>query len=523
MKKRGLLFFFWIGANVFVIGQVGRVGINTTTPAAILHVKDSSVLFTGLNSLPASPGAPPVSGAGTRMMWYPDKAAFCAGRITNTYWNKDSTGTYSIAMGNNVEAKGTGSLAVGDNCRALGNYSVAIGIQALASGNQSFSLGAGTISSGISSTAMGNFTQATASVATSMGAQTIASEQYSTAMGLFSKATEYASTAMGNNSKASGNSSTAMGNNTIASAPNATSTGLLTQAKGSQSFTMGNSSIANGDDALSIGNVTKAKSFCSLVLGQYNDTTSISSTTWNNVDPVFIIGNGSSNNVRTNAMTVLKNGNVSIGPDVSPVNRLLISNNNSGDGGWLEGIMVESTSANTGEAAVAMKNIAIPAGKQWIVGLNQNPTLAFNYGTNFAGGNNKMSIDTSGNVGIGISAPATDLHIKGAIAVNNYNNPPFTSVSNNDPIIVDDKTYIRVSTGTVVGGQDISLNLSDGIATGQILILQRTEGIASNNLVIYDTESNIDLTGTFVVLNLNDTITFIWDGDEWVELHRSNN
>ena len=31
--------------------QVGKVGINTSTPAAMLHVKDSSVVFTGPSAI----------------------------------------------------------------------------------------------------------------------------------------------------------------------------------------------------------------------------------------------------------------------------------------------------------------------------------------------------------------------------------------------------------------------------------------------------------------------------------------
>lgn len=50
--------------------QTGKVGINTNTPVAMLHVKDSSVVFTGEVNF-STPGNPPVSGGGARMMWYP--------------------------------------------------------------------------------------------------------------------------------------------------------------------------------------------------------------------------------------------------------------------------------------------------------------------------------------------------------------------------------------------------------------------------------------------------------------------
>src|SRR5687767_14451058 len=103
-----------------VYAQTGKVGINTTTPAAMFHVKDSSVLFTGDIALFGTPGAPPVSGSGIRMMWYPAKAAFRAGWVNGAYWNKDSIGDYSMGLGVNTVAKGTISVATGHFSRASG-------------------------------------------------------------------------------------------------------------------------------------------------------------------------------------------------------------------------------------------------------------------------------------------------------------------------------------------------------------------------------------------------------------------
>src|SRR5690242_20471511 len=79
-----------------------NVGIGTTTPVARLHVKDSNVVFTGPVSLPASTNYnPPMQGAGTRMMWYPQKGAFRTGTISGAQWNKDSIGSNSFAAGFN--------------------------------------------------------------------------------------------------------------------------------------------------------------------------------------------------------------------------------------------------------------------------------------------------------------------------------------------------------------------------------------------------------------------------------------
>jgi len=54
-----------------------------------------------------------------------------------------------------------------------------------------------------------------------------------------------------------------------------------------------------------MGAFTKAKSIYSLVIGTYNDST--------NTNRLFEIGNGTSDNFRNNAMTVLTNGNIGIG------------------------------------------------------------------------------------------------------------------------------------------------------------------------------------------------------------------
>ncbi|MBK7040698.1 MAG: hypothetical protein IPH46_09560 [Bacteroidetes bacterium] len=75
------------------ITNTGRGGIGTTNPSARLHVADSSVVFTGPASLPVIPSMPPLSGAGTRMMWYADKAAFRVGSVSGNQWDKDSIGT----------------------------------------------------------------------------------------------------------------------------------------------------------------------------------------------------------------------------------------------------------------------------------------------------------------------------------------------------------------------------------------------------------------------------------------------
>ena len=62
-----------------------------------------------------------------------------------------------------------------------------------------------------------------------------------------------------------------------------------------------------------MGYKTTARSYNCFVSGRYNDTlTTSSQTSWQDADPLFIIGNGSNNSNRHNAVTVLKNGNFGI-------------------------------------------------------------------------------------------------------------------------------------------------------------------------------------------------------------------
>lgn len=159
------LLFIFLSQTIFS----QNVGINTTTPLAMLHVKDSSVLFSGAANLPGTPGNPPDSGAGIRMMWYPDKAAFRAGNVSSTQWNKGNIGNYSFACGRNNTAAGTYSTATGFN----------------------------TVASGIYSTATGATTEATGSASTAMGNQTNATGSYSTSMGFLTNARPYASLVIG--------------------------------------------------------------------------------------------------------------------------------------------------------------------------------------------------------------------------------------------------------------------------------------------------------------------------------------
>ena len=161
-----------------------NVGIGTVTPVARLHVLDSSVLFSGVGlvSLPAN--NPPISGAGRRMMWYANKAAFRAGYVTSTNWDNNAVGPYSFGAGFDTRATGSTSVALGNTTTASANYSTAMGVNTVASGEYSTAMGYYSIASGGYSTALG-FSNAKGLVSTSMGEGSVAKGYASTVIGLY--------------------------------------------------------------------------------------------------------------------------------------------------------------------------------------------------------------------------------------------------------------------------------------------------------------------------------------------------
>jgi len=83
----------------------------------------------------------PAEGSGTRMMWYPGKAAFRAGYINGTQWDDANIGNYSVAIGENVRASGDNGVAFGLRSTAAQSSSFAVGEDNTASGAASVAMG----------------------------------------------------------------------------------------------------------------------------------------------------------------------------------------------------------------------------------------------------------------------------------------------------------------------------------------------------------------------------------------------
>jgi hypothetical protein len=194
----------------------------------------------------------PATGAGTRLMWYPAKAAFRVGRVGGRFgksdvWNADSVGIYSVATGLD--------------------------------------------------------TKATDIAATALGRRTTASELHATALGFETTASGNSATAMGDTTTASGFAATAMGRNTTASGSYATATGFATTASGTDATAMGTNTTAATDHSLSTGAFNSANH-------PFSDGT------------LFVVGNGTSDTDRSDALVLDDQGNLTVSGDATAQNHV---------------------------------------------------------------------------------------------------------------------------------------------------------------------------------------------------------
>jgi hypothetical protein len=126
---------------------------------------------------------PVAGGAGVRMMWYPNRAAFRAGGVDSFQWDDPYIGFYSWAGGNNNTANGYASFAFGDSNNASGTGSTAFGVNNVASGTVSFVAGVNARCDGFGCTAMGFNANAGDQGSVALGYRVTATGDYSTALG----------------------------------------------------------------------------------------------------------------------------------------------------------------------------------------------------------------------------------------------------------------------------------------------------------------------------------------------------
>lgn len=404
----------WTISDTNIYRMPGFVGIGVDSPRAQLQLYGNGGILAKGRFIWEPPYFSPLPeyvpevGTGSTFMWSPNLAALRVGYVDSTEWERDSIGWYSIAMGRNVRATGNGAIALGYGTRTDGWYSLATGAYARASGNQSF--------------AAGYYTRALGNYSVAFGQGALASGIGSFAGGFYPETSGNYSFCYGVNSmKVTGGVSFAFGEYSQVHGDHSASFGVYNKTYADNAQTLGIGNKVSGDYATGIGRYLRANSQNTFVIGRFNEILG-DSTAWVSSDPVFEIGIGSHDTARATAMVVLKNGNTGIGI-TAPLFNLQV-----GDGTMAASNASNTrvvVSDNTNDNRAAFLTLAKDASGNKIEGQFESDGHFFDaiiFGSITShpiyvrtGNQNRMYFSTTGEVGIGTTAPSEMLQIAGNV------------------------------------------------------------------------------------------------------------
>jgi len=228
-----------LSSNVALLGSANTFTANQTVNANLIQ-SGSLVQFTSTNGFVAGgtvgSGSIPATGAGARLMWYPNKAALRAGQVSNTnstYWDDADIGIGSAAFGEDNRAGGKNSFAAGLTNTASGENSVALGNGATAGGERSLAFNGTASATG--AIALGSEAQATVDGAVAIGSGSKAKGLISAAIGPCMASGAF-STCIGLRTEATGNFSLILGRDASSSSDstnNTTYSGVIALGDGS--------------------------------------------------------------------------------------------------------------------------------------------------------------------------------------------------------------------------------------------------------------------------------------------------
>ncbi len=238
-----------------------------TTDAQDLVFKRSSVegirLTTGgalWGSGNTGTGVTPTSGAGTRMMWIPAKAAFRAGIVSGTQWDDANVGVNSAVFGQNNTASGTNTFVAGNGNTAAGNYSTVLN-----QFNRTTSAGSYAIAGGYESSVEAMLAYAIGWADTAKGVSAVAIGGWN------NSADAENSFATGYSNTATGNQSAIFGDNGRVSGGSALVTGSANNVSANYSIAGGSGNIVSGSRTLTMGENNTVSSTRSMVSGINNN------------------------------------------------------------------------------------------------------------------------------------------------------------------------------------------------------------------------------------------------------------
>ena len=282
--------------------------------------------------------------------------------VTLTYTtNSALTKAFTLGERKQDSKVGAMSFAVGSDCEASGNYSKATGNGCVASGLASVASGRGCEATGRYSHAEGGYTEATADCAHAEGDTCYAQGDSSHAEGFYCYARGYHSHAEGNETEANGRNAHSEGYDAYADGESSHAEGAQTHATGRYSHASNLGTIASHDSQTAIG--------------KFN----------NNLDySAFEIGNGSSEDERSNAFAVDWDGNTRAEGDISAKGEIKGAVKAVGA---ITGQVLADKAVASGTTWTNLGSFTLPAGL-WIV------NIATNFSSN-ATGYRLLSLATS--------------------------------------------------------------------------------------------------------------------------------
>jgi hypothetical protein len=373
----------------------GRLGVGTSTPLNTLHVIGNGIIGASSNV---------VSGSNSLAVGELNK-------ITNSR---------SLAYGYNNTVSGVNDIIGGYNNQITGNHSIISGISDTSSADATAVFGFGNYVSGYSGFATGQSNKVLANRAFAAGDNNIASGNSSAVFGGINTASGTNSFAGGLNSVVSGDYSITLGLNDTTTSFASANFGLSNHVTGNAGFSANYKNKSSGDAAATLGVDNVAASFGELAIGTYGTTYTVgNSQAYNSSDRAFNVGNGTSSSTRSDAFTILKNGNIGISNAV-PTTKLDVNGNTKSTS--VESstyLVIDKNNANAGTLA----SNALTFGNSLAEGIASKRSTGGNQsGLDFyTNSTNRMSITNAGNIGIGTTAPTQAKLVVNGDATNTLN------------------------------------------------------------------------------------------------------
>jgi len=227
------------------------------------------------------------------------------------------------------------------------------------------------------------------------GFANIASGESSQALGFSNKALGEAASTLGKHNQASGIGAVALGAWDSAFGSFSVAIGNTNASNANSAVALGSNNIANATLSMAIGSRTIANAYESISLGAYNDPVAgVNANSRVSTDPLFILGNGTSDASRSNALVVTKNGRFGMGTNTPAALMHLSSGSSTGNAQLL---LEEKGDASDG-ARISFRN-ASRTDKYWDLWGYTDATLsnaAFNFYYS-AAASNIFSLQGNGN------------------------------------------------------------------------------------------------------------------------------